>query len=445
MNKKASFILSLLLTALIAGNYIFFADSGVIREKVDITRVLDGDTVELSDGRKIRLLNINTPERGFAYSEVGKEFLSGFDSVELETKGLDKYGRTLGRLYFQDEYLNLEIVKEGMAHSYLVSDSEDRLFENAEKFARENEKNIWKKSEFYGCIDVEINKYDEYLKIYDSCNLNLESWTIKDESTKSYKFKSDMGEKFTLYSAKGTDNEKEIHWGRENIWNDDHDEIFILMGNTSALRINELESNPEGEDAGFEWIELYSENTVSLEGYILDHEGRGSPLNLSGSFQGYIVINLQSQWLRNSNETVYLKLNNEIVDAVGPFSDNKKEKTYSFCDGKWIFTDSTQNAENHCGSNSETKKDDSNEKEDDEKPDVTNSKNDKIKNINLLNLSYENTSSGNPIKKIVLGENFDNEIKNGEITRTYKTRISIIYFFIGFCVLLVILIALRKL
>jgi len=227
MNKKASFILSLLLTALIAGNYIFFADSGVIREKVDITRVLDGDTVELSDGRKIRLLNINTPERGFAYSEVGKEFLSGFDSVELETEGLDKYGRTLGRLYFQDEYLNLEIVKEGMAHSYLVSDSEDRLFENAEKFARENEKNIWKKSEFYGCIDVEINKYDEYLKIYDSCNLNLESWTIKDESTKSYKFKSDMGEKFTLYSAKGTDNEKEIHWGRENIWNDDHDEIFI--------------------------------------------------------------------------------------------------------------------------------------------------------------------------------------------------------------------------
>lgn len=221
--------------------------------------------------------------------------------------------------------------------------------------------------------------------------------------------------------------------------------IIILMGNTSALRINELESNPEGEDAGFEWIELYSENTVSLEGYILDHEGRGSPLNLSGSFQGYIVINLQSQWLRNSNETVYLKLNNEIVDAVGPFSDNKKEKTYSFCDGKWIFTDSTQNAENHCGSNSETKKDDSNEKEDDEKPDVTNSKNDKIKNINLLNLSYENTSSGNPIKKIVLGENFDNEIKNGEITRTYKTRISIIYFFIGFCVLLVILIALRKL
>lgn len=231
MNKKASFILSILITLLIAGNYLFFADSGVVREKVEIYRVLDGDTVELTDGRNVRLLNINTPEKGFAYSETGKEFLSGFSALELETAGDDKYGRTLGKLYFNDMYINLEIVKEGMGHSYLVAENEKNLFDDAEEYARENEKNIWKKSEFYGCINAEINKYDEYVIIEDSCDVEFTSWTLKDESTKSYKFKTDVANRFTLYSAEGTDNERELYWGRENIWNNDHDELFIRDSN----------------------------------------------------------------------------------------------------------------------------------------------------------------------------------------------------------------------
>ncbi|MEK6908605.1 MAG: thermonuclease family protein [Nanoarchaeota archaeon] len=227
MNKKASLIFASMITLLIAGNYIFFADNGIIREKVEIVRVLDGDTVELSDGRRIRLLNINTPEKGLSYSELGKEFLSGFTEVELESAGMDKYDRILGRLYYEDIYLNLELVKYGMAHSYLVSDSEENLFEKSEEYARENELNIWKRSEFYECLEVEINKYEEYIHIIDSCDSNVTLWTIKDESTKSYKFKADFEEEIILYSAKGTDDGEKLYWGRENIWNDDHDEIFI--------------------------------------------------------------------------------------------------------------------------------------------------------------------------------------------------------------------------
>ncbi|MEK6924748.1 MAG: thermonuclease family protein [Nanoarchaeota archaeon] len=231
MNKKASFLLASMITLIIAGNYIFFADDGIVREKVEIVRVLDGDTVELADGRKVRLLNINTPEKGLSYSTLGKEYLSGFTEVELETKGLDKYTRTLGRLYSGDLYLNLEIVKQGFAHTYLVDESEERLFNNVEEYARENQLNIWERSEFYGCLDVEINKYDEYLLIEDSCGVNLVGWSVKDESTKSYEFEKDFGELFKLYSWKGSDDSENIYWGRENIWNDDHDEIFIRDNN----------------------------------------------------------------------------------------------------------------------------------------------------------------------------------------------------------------------
>ncbi len=231
MNKKASFILAAMITLVIAGNYIFFTDQGVVRENVEILRVLDGDTVELSDGRKIRLLNINTPEKGLAYSELGKEYLSTFSNVELEIRGLDIYDRILGRLYYGQSYLNLEIVKRGFAHSYLVDESEEKLFENSENYARENELGLWTKSEFYGCLKVEINKYEEYLDITDSCDINFISWNIKDESTKSYRFEKDVGERFRLYSAKGQDGIAELYWGRENIWNDGHDEIFIRDSN----------------------------------------------------------------------------------------------------------------------------------------------------------------------------------------------------------------------
>lgn len=227
MNKKASFVLASLLTIILAGNYLFFSDQGIVRERVEISRVLDGDTVELADGRKIRLLNINTPEKGLSYSDLGKEYLSGFSIVELESAGLDKYKRTLGRLYSDNLYINLEIVRQGYAHSYLVSENEENIFENAEDYARKNELNIWEKSEFYGCLEVEINKYDEYIEVEDLCDINIIGWSVKDESTKSYEFYGDMGESFTLYSSKGADESEKLYWGRDKIWNDDHDEIFI--------------------------------------------------------------------------------------------------------------------------------------------------------------------------------------------------------------------------
>jgi micrococcal nuclease len=227
MNKKASFFIAMMITLVLAGNYLFFADRGISREKVTIVKALDGDTVELDDGRRIRLLNINTPEKSLSYSELGKEYLSGFSTVELESAGLDRYERTLGKLYSGDIYLNLEIVKKGFAHNYLIADNEVGIFNDAEEYARNNELGIWERSEFYGCIDVEINKYDEYIDIIDLCGLDLTSWSVKDESTKRYTFKHDLQESSRLYSGKGEDTKNEIYWGRDKIWNDDHDRIFI--------------------------------------------------------------------------------------------------------------------------------------------------------------------------------------------------------------------------
>jgi len=230
MDRKPALFLALAITLLIVTNYLFFTGNLFEnqREKVVLSRAIDGDTVELKDGRIIRLVNVNTPERGeFGYDRA-KEFLEKFvgETIELEVVGIGKYGRTLGRIYTEN-YINLELVKKGLAHSYLVEKGELKEFKRVENEARLKGLGIWEKSEHNGCLDVEINKKEEFLVIEDACDLNFKGWMLKDESTKRYKFGNIQKNQVTLYSGKGQDNENEIFWGRNNVWNNDKDSIFI--------------------------------------------------------------------------------------------------------------------------------------------------------------------------------------------------------------------------
>ena len=78
-----------------------------------IDRVIDGDTVE-SNGTSIRLLGINTPERGEMYYLEAKEFLESLvlnETVRLEygKEREERYGRTLAYLYMGRENINLKL------------------------------------------------------------------------------------------------------------------------------------------------------------------------------------------------------------------------------------------------------------------------------------------------------------------------------------------------
>ena len=110
--RKEVSILVFLIFLLVALNYQFldekaesFLNSGKTQE-VHVERVIDGDTIVYENG-SIRLLGINTPERGeFLYAEA-KSFLESIvlnQTVLLEfTKDkYDKYNRTLAWVYLVD-------------------------------------------------------------------------------------------------------------------------------------------------------------------------------------------------------------------------------------------------------------------------------------------------------------------------------------------------------
>lgn len=116
----------------------------------------------------------------------------------------------------------------------------------------------------------------------------------------------------------------------------------------AEVRINEIELNPEGTDDGKEWIELYSSETIDLNNWKIINED-DKTINLSGNFDGYYVINLDSQFLDNENESLRLYNGENIISFTPVLKDDLNDnKTWTYCNPDWILISSTKEEENNC-------------------------------------------------------------------------------------------------
>ena len=114
-----------------------------------IVAVSDGDTVTLLTSEnqriKIRLVEIDAPEKGQPYGQESKKALSNlvFDKkVSVESSKQDKYGRSLGRIYVGDIDVNLEQVRTGAAWAYTQYLTDDDI-KQAEIKARNARIGLW--------------------------------------------------------------------------------------------------------------------------------------------------------------------------------------------------------------------------------------------------------------------------------------------------------------
>ena len=91
-------------------------------ETATVTRVVDGDTIELADGRRVRYIGINTPEHDQPYykeaTEANRRLVGGKEiQLELDQDTFDQYGRTLAYIWAEGVLVNLEIVQQGFANA----------------------------------------------------------------------------------------------------------------------------------------------------------------------------------------------------------------------------------------------------------------------------------------------------------------------------------------
>ncbi len=89
----------------------------------NITRVIDGDTVELEGGVRIRMVCIDAPELGQLHADEAKARLEELvlgKEVELEPDETDKdkYNRTLRYIWVDGELASAVLIREGLAKSY---------------------------------------------------------------------------------------------------------------------------------------------------------------------------------------------------------------------------------------------------------------------------------------------------------------------------------------
>lgn len=122
-----------------------------------VRRVVDGDTLLMVDGTRLRLIGINCPESvkpdspvepfGPEASQFTKDFI-GRNKVRLQfdKEREDKYGRKLAYVFVGDEMLNEELLRAGLAryeHYFRYSETMKRRFRKARDEARDAKRGIW--------------------------------------------------------------------------------------------------------------------------------------------------------------------------------------------------------------------------------------------------------------------------------------------------------------
>ncbi len=148
-------------------------------EKAFVVEVIDGDTIRIESGEKVRLLGINAPEKGQKfYGDAKKrleELVMGKEVLmEKDAKNRDKYGRLLRYVYVNGTFVNLVMVKEGLAYAYLTESlkyGED--LRKAEEEAKSLRLGVWSESlgcdEPLGCL-FSTERSNLYSKLMGLCS-----------------------------------------------------------------------------------------------------------------------------------------------------------------------------------------------------------------------------------------------------------------------------------
>jgi micrococcal nuclease len=125
-----------------------------------VARVIDGDTIQLASGERVRLIGVDTPETkhpqkpverfGHEASAFTKHLVEGKRvRLEFDQERRDKYGRTLAYVFLGDgTFVNAEIIRQGYGFAYTRFPFRHLdEFRRLEREARESGRGLWATSD----------------------------------------------------------------------------------------------------------------------------------------------------------------------------------------------------------------------------------------------------------------------------------------------------------
>ncbi len=129
------------------------AVGGSSAQDVRVTRVIDGDTVVVSGGEHVRLIGVDTPERGDCFSRAATaeaRRLAGGRAVRLrfDAERRDRYGRLLAYVHRSSDgvFVNAELMRRGYARTLSIAPNVRHAgrFARLEREARRAGRGLWR-------------------------------------------------------------------------------------------------------------------------------------------------------------------------------------------------------------------------------------------------------------------------------------------------------------
>jgi micrococcal nuclease len=115
-----------------------------------VTHIVDGDTFDIETGERVRMIGMDTPERGKPYYAEAtahlKSLIEDKDVVlKRDVSENDRYGRLLRHVYVGEQWVNKTMIEDGYARlvTYPPDVAHVQDFKEAETRARETESGIW--------------------------------------------------------------------------------------------------------------------------------------------------------------------------------------------------------------------------------------------------------------------------------------------------------------
>ncbi len=116
-----------------------------------VERVIDGDTIVVSGGERVRYIGIDAPEVGEPFYYEAKQFneqmvVGKCVKLEKDVSDRDDYGRLLRYVYVDGIFVNGEMVRNGyaLAKKYPPDTKYQAYLEKMEGEARRLHKGLWR-------------------------------------------------------------------------------------------------------------------------------------------------------------------------------------------------------------------------------------------------------------------------------------------------------------
>jgi endonuclease YncB( thermonuclease family) len=169
-----------------------------------VKAVLDGDTVVLEDGRRVRYLGVNTPEWQEPFSlkakRLNKSLVEGKTvRLEFDKRKTDGYKRLLAYVFVDGSMVNEKILEEGLGHAFLFppNDKYNSKFLDIQKRAKAGHKGMWAKYDESITLKITQLKPPEYKKDkWTSAYVRVVNLAVDSVSLKGYALSTSNGQQY---------------------------------------------------------------------------------------------------------------------------------------------------------------------------------------------------------------------------------------------------------